>query len=721
MLVKFRKKRLALAMAAAIGGAGLMLNSAHAVNIADDGVGEVLLFQYYKVPSAPGDWQTFFHITNTSDQTIAAKVRFREAENSRDVLNFVIVLSPFDVWTAFTDRNQAGEPVLRTVDTTCTSPMFDRVTTDNPNQNPELKELKLLDRAISGRLADGGGSAPDRLTEGHMEVIALGTAGTDSLVAALAKHGADGTPADYRNIGVSIGCPTVSQAFNSASPDQLNTTAGQFIEPTNALMGNGYLISITEGRAAGFDPVVLANFFNPGPNFGPGLSPVGIGIDGTGPLGVNLIRELNQQQLGAPPHAPLVGAPGDFYGRIGTDVGDVWRNPGPTLNSAFPPVSVVRDDTTGLGPRIILDEWDRGVDAVSAVLSRTTVINEWAAREGTAFSNTSEWVVTFPTKNFYVDLGPDYVDLGPEDTDGNPVNYPTLVGTDADDIALAPFQEDFVAAGASCITATAEIFDREERPAGPSPFPGPVQIPLCNQTNVITFSNSAAPDLNPVLGSRVAVDIAIDELPGEFNVGDVGMMLLGLDSDWLGTDPQADQTYNNGVIEFQVGDAAMEAFCTFFENNGYPPGTGRNNPPPFQPVAEGPGLVGTGNYLGATTVLAGIHAAPFISDLFGGLSTVENGRCNNPGTADNTQENAVIRFEVTGGWAQYDGLPTIGFMATFRTVPGRPDLSFVSIHDHGYESFIDVSPAVQTENGLQRFPLRRAQFDGIAGRWGSAP
>lgn len=163
--------------------------------------------------------------------------------------------------------------------------MFRRVNTGNPNQNPDLKQLAFRPDAIAGDLFDGGGAAPDRLREGHVEVISLGHS-TVGEVASAAKHGADGTPADYRNVGDFIGCPLVSEAFNSQSLARLNSTALQFGEPINALQGNGYLISITDGRAAGFDPVVLANFYNPGPvAFNPGLAPVmlGVGVDGTTP------------------------------------------------------------------------------------------------------------------------------------------------------------------------------------------------------------------------------------------------------------------------------------------------------------------------------------------------------------------------------------------------------------------------------------------------------
>jgi hypothetical protein len=43
----------------------------------------------------------------------------------------------------------------------------------------------------------------------------------------------------------------------------LLTTALQFLEPNNVLKANGYMFNAQSGQGAGFDPVMLANFYNP--------------------------------------------------------------------------------------------------------------------------------------------------------------------------------------------------------------------------------------------------------------------------------------------------------------------------------------------------------------------------------------------------------------------------------------------------------------------------
>ncbi|MES2820452.1 MAG: hypothetical protein V4812_15880 [Pseudomonadota bacterium] len=74
---------------------------------------------------------------------------------------------------------------------------------------------------------------------------------------------------------------------------------------------------------------------------------------------------------------------------------NLWSVEGPDLRAATPKVSLV----LGKG-RAITSTWFRGEDAVSAVLMRASLINEYVM-EPTTLSST-DWVVTMPTKHFYV-------------------------------------------------------------------------------------------------------------------------------------------------------------------------------------------------------------------------------------------------------------------------------------------------------------------------------
>ena len=50
----------------------------------------------------------------------------------------------------------------------------------------------------------------------------------------------------------------------------------------------------------------------------------------------------------------------------------------PTLNDANPLISLVQNDTQLTAQRTLIDTWARPVDAVSAALMRSNVINEWS-------------------------------------------------------------------------------------------------------------------------------------------------------------------------------------------------------------------------------------------------------------------------------------------------------------------------------------------------------
>lgn len=84
------------------------------------GVGHALIVPYF---NAQNGNMTVLHVTNT-DQVNGkvAKVRFRSASNSDDLLDFQVFLSPGDVWTAAVVADANGLAQIVTADNTCTVP-----------------------------------------------------------------------------------------------------------------------------------------------------------------------------------------------------------------------------------------------------------------------------------------------------------------------------------------------------------------------------------------------------------------------------------------------------------------------------------------------------------------------------------------------------------------------------------------------------------------------
>jgi hypothetical protein len=84
------------------------------------GIGHVLFTPYYSTVNGN---TTLISLVNT-DATMgkAVKVRFRGAANSDDVLDFTVLLSPGDVWTASIQPSLTGNARITTPDSSCVLP-----------------------------------------------------------------------------------------------------------------------------------------------------------------------------------------------------------------------------------------------------------------------------------------------------------------------------------------------------------------------------------------------------------------------------------------------------------------------------------------------------------------------------------------------------------------------------------------------------------------------
>ncbi len=164
-----------------------------------------------------------------------------------------------------------------------------------------------------------------------------------------------------------------------------------------------------------------------------------------------------------------------------TEPGDLF----PSLANAIPS-SIVFDN--GLA---VTSAWTAGEDAVSATIMHDAIMNEWTTESSGGITAYTDWVVTFPTKRFYV----------------------------ADDgLSVAdPFTQVLTPAGA-CEPISISLYDREENEPGtptgtidfspPQPTT-PVEGPaLCWETSVITFNGSNA------LSSNLAENIDTASVPG---------------------------------------------------------------------------------------------------------------------------------------------------------------------------------------------------------------
>lgn len=444
----FRVKPVVAAIAAS---AALMAPHAQAVNVSQNGLGEVLLFPYYTVNNG---FDTNISITNTSENAVVFKIRFREAHNSRDARDFNVVLSPYDVWNATITESPDGTVArLVTGDTSCTAGELAPLNDGTGRRYVDFTNFDYITQTGVGP-NDGGPTDLSRTKEGYIEVIQMGHqqptnpgAASPDLTFAAASVGHNSKHVD----GVPRDCNAVRNAFSTGN---IAATAAAFYEPINVLKGTASLVKATEGKAISYDPTVLANFYNPGAG----------NVDGAGALNQNLV---------VIPESTLPG-----------------------LHQAVPPVAEVIDNAVGA---TVIDDFVVPVNAVSAVLSRTAVVNQFSVNP--VNNAKTDWVVTFPTKYYYVDSR-------------EPTAPASAVG-DARTAAAAPFDDastfQSIPVGCSDVQVGFRFFDREEDErvsvSGVGFSPAPPGVPadtICYESQVITFANSS------VFGSPLQANVAVD-------------------------------------------------------------------------------------------------------------------------------------------------------------------------------------------------------------------
>jgi len=181
----------------------------------------------------------------------------------------------------------------------------------------------------------------------------------------------------------------------------------------------------------------------------------------------------------------------------------------------------------------------RGVDAVSFVFQHDQIMNEYTTESAIAAG--TEWVVTFPTKHFYV--------------------YPPSSGSD---VPVAPFTtlwaDGGIAGFGACeVVLLDTLWDREEQsfvaainPGDPIPpivSPAPpgiidpvnpiIPFELCYETSVIRF------------GSPILDDDASTEILGSKNFHNIDNEELGYGTGWarMQLDDYGHDADGNGIID----------------------------------------------------------------------------------------------------------------------------------------------------------------------------
>jgi len=416
--------------------------------------GEALVYPIY---SAQNGNDTYIHVVNTTGDYKAVKVRMIEGENSQEVLDFNLYMSPKDHF-AFAITADGEGAKLVTTDNSCTVPMIPEAgTTADGKTIREVSFRNFLyakDKAADDPDTDADESfdntGEDREQIGYVEVIEMGqldpkatavvdpktgTGYTKKNVAAAIKHGADGVPAD-------CSIPVAGWSVISGASGKWLTECGsgcaaqgtsEFLATWKGggLYGIGTVINVSEGTSFGEDAVAIEQM-------------------------------VAASSAGSALHYEPGSTKPDF-------------NDASVSSSAL--VSV---PGSGAPQTITFAADDQKFKTVSALFMADEVMNDYIIDP--AIAAQTDWVLTFPTKTFHINGK-----AGTEDNEGRNVYNPFEVPWNGK---------------VACEPSTMMVYDREEAYVPPggdepdfSPAP-PAQGPaddllLCYEVTVLQFGDES--------------------------------------------------------------------------------------------------------------------------------------------------------------------------------------------------------------------------------------
>jgi hypothetical protein len=422
-----KRNSLTTALLAGLAGVAGMASTANALNINPDGIGQVLIYPYYTVNKGN---QTLVSVVNTTNAVKAVKVRFLEGRNSREVLDFNLYLSPFDVWVgAIQASGTTGPGRLTTPDTSCTVPAIPAGGVDFRNFEyvnlTGLGGANLQDHPNS--LAALYGSL-DRTREGYLEMIDMGTLQTGAGLTRLAEEATHVRPGNVGSTAaVPANCAALVASWTPGNGGWADVGGQTNVGlPNGGLYGGGSIVDVANGTMISYNADAIDGFYT------------------------------NSTQPGALHTDPGFTVP---------DLGNCDNGNGNCNVFLF-------ENVTGRAIELrfnIAAGITNGWNAFSSLYMSDSVFNEYVTETGIA--SKSEWVITFPTKEFYVSRRT---------------------------AALQPFTNLFDDDGQACEPIQITIWNREEMTGVPgstdfSPRPpGATGPALCFEAQVVTFNQTTA-------------------------------------------------------------------------------------------------------------------------------------------------------------------------------------------------------------------------------------
>ena len=330
---QFQKYGVAAAVASLAGGA------VATTEVSKHEIGDLAIVPYYTVNNG---FNTGVHIINTSDVTQVVKFRLRRGADSKDALDFNIVMSPRDEWTGNITAGGDNGVIVETNDTTCTVP-----------------EFPAGGAPMAATYAEGA-------TEGYIEIIAMASADMKQPISKAAKH-VKGVPADCDSVRANFFRVTAAQAASAAA-------IGVKGVHNSSTTSNGAL-------SAGAVTAAVENISS----YADSVNPLKVSFmitDSEGGLEFGDNAVMVEDFSGA---AMMTNQQALSFGTDGLLNFDALNFELPNLNQGA---------LTETGGRTLASA--SLYDGLRSALDADKIINEWASIETDAATVATDWVVTLP-------------------------------------------------------------------------------------------------------------------------------------------------------------------------------------------------------------------------------------------------------------------------------------------------------------------------------------
>lgn len=502
-----RKNVLALSIAALIGGAasaGQVFDNvgavavpgaapATALNPTVTGVGHILAVPYF---TTQGTNKTLLNIVNTDTVNgKAVKLRYRGAQNSDDVFDITIYLSPGDAWTAEVAAAEDGSGVSRLVtsDTSCTLPY-----------KQDIKDLG--GKFKTDRVRDGLAA---QTREGYIEI--LNTADVPPTLAAAAGDGSLTATANplwaaikHATSGATAGTPTCATAVLDLQENDL-TAAGAAANSWNV---RGYNFP-TGGLFANWTVVNVAGFASFSGNATAVRAETGGGANGAG----NIVWF---------PQTSAAEANGTDATLAPTLSADPLLLSGAVVSAKYDYPDLSTPYTTGATAA-------SQATNLTAALATAAVSNEFIT--GNGFS--TDWILSQPTRRYHVAVNYGAAAASRLVFRSNAGTASLVAGTDYYDPANTKANTATDVAGSPAATVACVVpgslrgYNREELTKTTFVISPASALTLCGEVSVVSFNSTGDSVVGGSL-TRANINTGTGMGEGWFRINTPGAVAAGL-------------------------------------------------------------------------------------------------------------------------------------------------------------------------------------------------